>query len=95
MGNKNIIALLKGNADAISAKNEAWQGWQQAHGPESYGQFSTAFNKVYDPRVFQFQYMKPDQRKEVLDSMSKGERNKFMQSTQFALQNNWIQPPGR
>lgn len=95
MGNKNIIALLKGNADAIQAKNEAWQSWQQQNGPETYGQFSTQFNKTYDPRVFQFQYMSPDQRKDALDSMSKSEQAKFMKSTKFALDNGWIEPPSR
>jgi hypothetical protein len=53
-GNKAVTALMLGNEDAISAKNAAWQKWlASGKTPDSYGQFSTQFNRIYDPRVFQ------------------------------------------
>ncbi len=91
LGNKGIIALLKGNEDAIIAKNKAWQQWSQQNGSGSYGQFSTQFQKNYDPRVFQSQYLSPEDRKKMLSGMTQPEKNRLFQSAQFARQNGWIQ----
>ncbi len=91
LGNKGIIAMLKGNEDAIAAKNRAWQAWQQQNGPQSYGQFSTQFNKSYDPRVFQAQYLSDADKKKMLSSMSQKEINALVHSANFARQNGWIQ----
>lgn len=91
LGNDQIINLLKGNEDAIAVKNREWQSWLgQGHGPESYGQFSTAFNKSYDPRVFQSVYMNPEQRQEMLKAMTKDERKSFASSLRNGIQNGWI-----
>jgi len=95
LGNKGIIALLKGNEDAIAVKNRAWQAYKQQHGPESYGQFSTEFNKSYDPRVFQSQYLTPDDRKKMLSGMTKQEQKSFLNSYRTALNNGWVQLPGQ
>lgn len=90
MGNKGIIALLKGNEDAISAKNQAWQQWQQQHGPQSYGQFQTQFNKSYDPRVFQTQYLDYADRKKMLTGLTQQEKNQLHGAFVTARQNGWI-----
>jgi hypothetical protein len=89
-GNQKIIALLKGNEDAIAAKNQAWQQWQEVNGPESFGQFSTQFNKNYDPRAFQLQYMAPKEIKSMLSGMNKTERTKFRETVNSAVENGWI-----
>lgn len=94
MGNKGIIAMLKGNADAVGIKNQEWQDFKQTHGPQSYGQFSTQFNKTYDPRVFQSQYLTTDDRKKMIGGMSKDEQKSFLNSYRTALSNGWVKLPG-
>lgn len=94
MGNQRIIALLKGNADAISAKRQAWQQWQQAgNGPESYNEFSTAFNKDWDPRAFQLQYLQPKEAKEMLGGMNANEKKDFNRVMNIGVKNGWVQLP--
>ena len=92
MGNRGIIALLKGNEDAIAVKNQAWQDYKAQHGPQSYGQFSTQFNKSYDPRVFQGQYLAPGERQKMIEGMNKDEKKTFVSSLRTALANGWINP---
>jgi hypothetical protein len=94
LGNKGIIQLLKGNADAIAVKNQEWQQWlSQGHGPETYGAFSTQFNKTYDPRVFQSTYMSVPQRQDMLKGMTGAEKTQFRQSYNMAVDNGWIPDP--
>jgi len=90
LGNKGIISMLKGNEDAISAKNQAWQAYAQQNGPGSYASFAKQFNQKYDPRVFQAQYMNPQDQKKMLSGMTQSEKNQLFQSAQFARQNGWI-----
>ena len=90
MGNKGIIALLKGNEDAIKAKNEAWQAFKASHGPQSYGQFSTQFNQTYDPRVFQSQYLDVNDRKKMISGLTQQEKNSLHQAFVTAKTNGWI-----
>jgi hypothetical protein len=93
LGNKGIIAMLKGNEDAISAKNQAWQAWQGQNGPQSYGQFSADFNKHYDPRVFQAQYLDGPDKQKILSGMTKNEQQQFRQSYNTAVAHGWIPDP--
>jgi hypothetical protein len=91
-GNKQIIAMLKGNEDAYQHYAEAWQKWQDAgHGPESLGQFQAQWNKIYDPRVFQSQYMSPTQKAEMLKGMSQAEQDQFKAAYKRAHGLGWIQ----
>lgn len=93
MGNKGIIALLKGNEDAIAVKNREWQAFKQEHGPQSYGQFSTQFNQSYDPRVFQSQYLNADDRKKMISGMTKTEQKGFLNAYRNALSSGWVKLP--
>lgn len=94
-GNKSIIAILKGNEDAISAKNQAWQKWlASGNGPESYGQFSATFNKGFNPRVFQFQYMDKTDAKAAIKAMKPDEKKSFVSTLRMALDNGWLTLPG-
>ena len=79
-GNKGIIQLLKGNADATQAMNNEWQTrWLPSHGydPSTYGQFVNQWNQVFDPRVFQSVYMDNQDRQKMLQGMTAGERDAF------------------
>ena len=78
MGNKGIINLLKGNEDAIQAKNSAWQKWLAAgNPPQSYAQFAAQFNQNFDPRMFQSQYMNKNDFVQMTKSMSPAELRDF------------------
>jgi hypothetical protein len=99
LGNKGIIRLLKGNEDAIQAKNRAWQEWLRAgNGPQTYAQFSHEFNSHFDPRSFQFKYLgqgKPKKeadadRQAYVDRMEPGERERFLGDLVSAHQRGWI-----
>lgn len=94
LGNKGIIAMLKGNEDAINVKNQAWQNYKQQNGAESYGSFSTEFNKSYDPRVFQSQYLTPEDNKKMISGMAKPEQKQFLNAYRTALSQGWVKLPG-
>jgi hypothetical protein len=95
MGNRGIIQLLKGNEDAISAKNAAWQQWKGKFGAGSYDQFTTTFNKAYNPLVFQAQYMNPDEIKSLRGKLSEKDKKAFEQSYVIAKQNGWLANAGQ
>jgi hypothetical protein len=90
MGNRGIIQLLKGNEDAIDAKNQAWQKWKTQYGADSYDKFSTKFNQVYNPLVFQTQYMSHDEITNLQKKLSPKDAQKFAQSYAVAKSQGWI-----
>jgi hypothetical protein len=89
-GNERIIALLKGNTDAIKIKNIEWQKYKNEHGAGSYGEFSNEFNQSFDPRVFQSQHMSKNERIKMADSLSPAERAKFKSDYNQAIEKSWI-----
>lgn len=94
LGNQQLIGMLKGNEDYITAKNDAWQAWQKNHGTQTYGDFSNNFNKISDPRVFQAMYMSPAQKADLLKTMkSDTERNAFRQKYNDAVRAGWVADP--
>lgn len=94
LGNQRIIAMLKGNADAITLKNQLWQRWQQAgHSADSYQQFTTSFNKRYDPRVFQFNYMDNGEKAKALTGMAPAEKKQFQDQYNYAVSKGWVPDP--
>ena len=94
LGNSQIIQLLKGNEDALTARNQAWQAYKQQNGPAAYGQFSAKFNQVFDPRVFQSQYMDPAGFKSMMRSMAPAEQAAFKAKLATARQSGWVSGPG-
>lgn len=95
LGNQDIIRLLKGNEDALQAKNRAWQSWQAAgNGPETYQQFTAQFNQHFDPRVYQAQYMNQTDFVNMMKSMAPKERQQFISNMQNARQNEYAVSPG-
>lgn len=94
MGNANVIALLKGNADAQQIKAKEWQAWRAARGDQSAQEFSTYFNQHFDPLVFQVQYLTQPQVRELVNSMSSGEKTRFQQHYNQAVALGWVPHPG-
>lgn len=95
MGNKQIINLLKGNEDALAAKNSAWQEWQRKNGPSNYGAFQQEFNKTYNPRVYQAQYMTPDQINDMRKNMSAADQAQFLRDYKTLKEKGYITFGGR
>jgi hypothetical protein len=95
MGNTGIIRLLKGNEDAIQAKNKAWQDWQSAgNSPATYPQFARQFNSNFDPRVFQSQYMSQPDFQKMVKTMSPTERSDFVAKLKAARLAGYATDPG-
>jgi len=94
LGNKQIIQLLKGNEDALAAKNAAWQEWQRKNGPSDYAGFQQKFNKTYNPRVYQAQYMTPDQIKDMRKNMSPADQAQFLRDYKTLRDNGYVSPGG-
>ena len=92
LGNQNVIAILKGNEDAISAKNGAWQEWKKSHGPDTYGEFQSQFNKGFEPRAFQLPYMTRAERQAAIKSMSPNELKQVRSAYNEAVKNGYINP---
>jgi hypothetical protein len=90
LGNKGIIRLLKGNEDALQAKNQAWLAQANANPNASYRQFSQNFNNYFDPRVFQFKYLSPPDRQSYVQGMDPQEQQKFLLDATVARKNGWI-----
>ena len=90
-GNTNIIALLKGNEDAIAAQNQAWTAWSKTHPPSTYPQFQAQWNRIYDPRVFQSQYMDAGQLKAMKSGMSPAELKAYSNAQALAERYGWVQ----
>lgn len=91
LGNERVIHMLQGNEDAIAAKNAAWQQWitpkaqgGMGNGTGTYGQFSTQFNKDFDPRVFQSRYMSGPEISEMRRSMSPEQQRDFLRRAKAA-----------
>src|SRR6185312_10128203 len=94
LGNERIVAMLKGNSDAIMLKNQVWQRWlQNGHSPASYNQFATEFNKAYDPRAFQMQYLSPAERKQMVSGMAPAEQAQFRSQYNAAVKRGWVPKP--
>lgn len=91
LGNTQIIHMLQGNEDAIQAKSRAWQSWLNAgNGPDTYGKFQDDFNHHFDPRVFQSQYMGPDEVAALRKSMTPGEQRSFIDDVRYSREQGWI-----
>ncbi len=93
LGIKGLIAMAKGNEDAIQAKGRAWTDYAASGGLQNYRQFSTQFNKNYDPRVFQSQYLDGPDKQKLLKGMTPAEQGQFRQAYNFAVHNGWIPDP--
>ncbi len=90
-GIQNVTGLMLGLEDAVTAKNAAWEKWQAAgNGPATYPRFVEQYNKLYDPRVFQSQYMDAKQKANMLAGMTKDEKAEFQKHWTTAKRFGWI-----
>ena len=95
LGNKQIIAMLHGNEDAITAKNQAWQQYQATNGAGAYGKFSNDFNKNFDPRAYQLMRMDPADARRMVSEMKPEARAVFKSKSDAMEQAGLIAYPGR
>lgn len=93
MGNKEIIAMLRGNNDALKVQSREWNQWKKTHGEQSFPDFVDDFNQHFNPRVFQFQYVpKGKDRQDYYKAMPPDERRRFEADAEYALDHKWIKP---
>lgn len=95
LGNKGVMRMLKGNEDAIQAKNRAWRGWLKTHSSDTYDDFSAQFNDHFDPRAFQFKYLPEKERQAYINKMDPDERERFLGDLTYAHQQGWIRFEGK
>ncbi len=95
LGNKGIIAMLRGNTDAIGVQQREWQRWSQqnAAGPERYGEFLAQWNREFNPQVFQAIYLKPEQRAALVGSMTPTQFDQYAADFRRAIERGWIRAP--
>jgi hypothetical protein len=95
MGNRQIVALLKGNEDAIQAMNTGWQNWKKQNnkGDDSFPQFQQEFMRDFSPRAFQWVRMSPADRAQMATEMKTNSPGEFVQlraALTQAEQHGWI-----
>ncbi len=91
VGTKNILSLLKGNQDAIELKAKDWNKWKRNNGEDSFPEFAQDFNAKFDPRIFQFRYMKPKQRVEYINKIDDpAERKQLLDRVEMAHDAGWV-----
>jgi hypothetical protein len=57
---------------------------------ETYGQFQTQWNRIYDPRVFQSVYMSPAERQATLKGMTAAEQTQVQGDYKRAHSLGWV-----
>lgn len=79
-----LTPSLIGLRMADVAKAQAAQSWMQQNrnNPGSLGAFQNRWNKVYDPDVFRFQAMSPEQRTQFKAGLSQQQQQAFRQKIQ-------------
>ena len=92
LGIQNVTSLMLGLEDATAAKNSAWEIWAKSpgNGPESYPEFVEKFNKIYNPRVFQSQYMSDAQKAAMMKGMTAEEKKQFDLDWKRAFNAGWL-----
>lgn len=91
-GNKGILGMLKGNADALAIKAKEWNKWKKLNGEDSYSDFSDDFSQHFNPRVFQFQYIPKADKGAWYKSMQPDERRQFEDDLKYADSKKWVKP---
>lgn len=92
IGNKEIIAMLRGNNDALKVQSREWNQWKKTHGEQSFPDFVDDFNQHFNPRVFQYQYVPKGERQDWYKAMPSDERRRFEADAEYALDHKWIKP---
>jgi hypothetical protein len=90
MGNRDIVAMLHGNEDALAAKNKAWLDYQKKNGAESYPQFQQDWNSKFSPRAFQFARMDPKLKADYFNSLTTPEKEALKHATAIGREEGWF-----
>lgn len=92
LGSEGIINMLHGNTDAIAVKAREWNKARRGGvGPDQFYRWSDEFNRSFDPRVFQFMRMAPDQQATLLNSVP--DKQAFWDHLREADKRGWITLP--
>lgn len=93
LGNQGVIHVFQGNEDALGVKNAAWQQAQQSGtAADDFSQWSTQFNKSFDPRVFWLSRMSGSERATLINGMTPADRQKFQANVVSAVNQGWVDP---
>lgn len=92
LGRNGIINMLLGNQDA---QRTLWGEWlKSGKKPAEFDQWLGQFNASFDPRVFQYERMSPDEQQKFLDIIkktgAKGELGRFTKRLQDYEGKGWI-----
>jgi hypothetical protein len=85
--NLQILHVLRGNADATQAWSSLAQQYQAQNGASSFNKFVTDTAPNFDPRVFQYQYMTPEEKTSMLAGLGKQGLSEFKNAYNFSAQN--------
>lgn len=70
---QSVLEYAKSQTLAVEAKGNAQEAWlkSEGNGITKQHEFETAFRKAYDPRVFQYAVMSPEEKKSYISKLSK------------------------
>lgn len=93
-GNRGIIAMLRGNTDALDVMNREWQAAvARGTSPSQFNQFLAEFNRSFDPRVFQWVYLGREARETMWRNMNQRDRDSLTRAANEAVQRGWVSFP--
>lgn len=72
---RDITTYLQGNEKAIQGRAQAAAAWQAQHGPGDFTSFASAWQKAYDPRIYQWMAAGPQSVRQNLAKLPPAERN--------------------
>lgn len=101
IGRSGITHMLQGNVDSIVAKNNAWNAYANGevdgtpHSPAEFGTWNRQFNANFNPRVFQYASMTPDERTKFRSTMSPQQQQKLYNQAQDYQSKGWVDMSGQ
>jgi len=96
IGRQGITHMLQGNVDSIVAKNNAWNAYAngetdgQIHSPAEFSTWNRQFNANFNPRVFQYAKMTPEERSKFRSTLPPSQQQQFYNQIQTYQNNGWI-----
>lgn len=88
IGRQGITHMLQGNVDSIVAKANAWTEANKS--PAEFAAWNKDFNKDFNPRVFQYARMTPEERSKFRSTLPVNQQKKFFDQIQSYQAKGWI-----
>lgn len=88
IGRQGITHMLQGNLDANVAKANAWT--ESGLSPAEFAKWNKDFNKDFNPRVFQYARMTPEERSKFRSTLPANQQKKFFDQIQDYSGKGWI-----